>query len=72
MAKGEIEISEVHCRGCGYCQMFCPKGCIEMTDQLSSLGLPVPAVTKAEECTACGACAWLCPHLAIEVYKYKD
>ena len=72
MAKGMIEINESLCRGCGFCEMFCNKGCIEMTERYSSLGLPLPDVSNPEECTACGMCAWMCPHLAIEVYKYVE
>jgi len=70
MAKGEVEINDDFCRGCGYCEIFCSQGCIEMTHKLSPLGLPIPAVVHPEKCTGCGICAWMCPHLAIEVYKY--
>jgi len=72
MAKGEIEINEELCRGCGYCEMFCKKGCIEMTSKLSPLGLPIPAIVKPDDCIACGFCGWMCPHVAIEVYKYIE
>lgn len=71
-AKGEIEINENCCLGCGFCVEFCSRGCIEMTDKLSLLGLPLPAVTAPEKCNACGICGCMCPHLAIEVYKYSE
>lgn len=72
MAKGVIEIKESHCRGCGFCEMFCKKGCIEMSERVSPLGLPLPDFNNPENCSACGMCAWMCPHLAIEVYEYAD
>ena len=72
MAKGMIEINERRCGGCGFCEAFCEKGCIEMTSKVSSLGLPLPAFSAPEECIACGMCAWMCPHVAIEVYKYEE
>jgi len=72
MAKGFIEIKEARCGGCGFCEMFCNKGCIEMTDKVSVLGLPLPGFKNIEDCTACGMCAWMCPHVAIEVYKYVE
>ena len=72
MAKGVIEINEDYCRGCGFCEMFCQNECIEMTDRVSPLGLPLPDFSNPEDCIACGMCAWMCPHLAIEVYKYAE
>ena len=72
MAKGVIEINLNHCLGCGYCEMFCNRGCIVMTDKASSLGLPIPAFINPDKCNACGICGWMCPHLAIEVYKYVE
>ena len=72
MAKGEVEINLNFCLGCGYCEMFCKRGCIELTDRLSPLGLPIPAFIAPENCNACGFCGWMCPHLAIEVYKHTE
>ena len=72
MAKGVIQIEENRCMGCGFCEMFCNKGCIKMTDRVSQLGLPLPDFTNPEDCSACGMCAWMCPHVAIEVYKDVD
>src|SRR4030042_780358 len=33
MAKGRIVVKSELCKGCGYCQFFCPKDCIEMGGQ---------------------------------------
>jgi len=72
MAKGEIEINVNYCLGCGFCEIFCTRECIKMTDRLSPLGLPIPEVLSPEKCNACGICSWMCPHLAIEIYKYAE
>lgn len=72
MAKGVIEIKENRCRGCGFCEMFCKKGCIEMSERVSNLGLPLPDFSNPDDCSACGMCAWMCPHTAIEVYEYME
>ena len=72
MAKGGIEINESRCGGCGFCEMFCKRSCIEMTNRVSRLGLPLPGFIDHEQCNACGMCAWMCPHVAIEVYKYTE
>jgi len=67
--KGIIKINENRCGGCGFCEMFCKKGCVEMTDRVSVLGLPLPSFINSDDCIACGMCAWMCPHVAIEVYE---
>ena len=73
MAKGEITINEGLCRGCGFCEEFCPKECIVISsDKISPQGFTLPTVSKPEECNACCICAWLCPHSAIEVYKFVE
>ena len=73
MAKGEIVIDEARCLGCGYCQEFCPRGCIEITgEKFSPYGYLQPVFARPDQCTACGFCAWMCPHFAITVYKYVE
>ncbi len=71
MAKGEIVINEVRCKGCGLCVEFCPQDCVAMTeDKISPSGFLLPEVVKPEACTACCICGWMCPDYAIDVYKY--
>ena len=73
MAKGEITIKEGNCRGCGYCQEFCKRECIVMSqDKFTPLGFILPVVSTPDKCNACGICAMMCPHYAIEVYKYIE
>ncbi len=73
MAGGEIVIDEELCKGCGLCEIFCSRGCIEIkTDRLSAKGVALPVLVEAEKCNACAVCGWMCPDFAIEVYKYED
>jgi 2-oxoglutarate ferredoxin oxidoreductase subunit delta len=58
MAKGRIIVKSELCKGCGYCQLFCPKDCIEMGEQANPKG-----------CTGCNICSLMCPDFAIEVYR---
>ena len=71
MAKGEIQIDESLCKGCGYCALFCARGCLVIAeDRLTTLGYELPVFAQPERCNACGVCAWMCPEYAIDVYKY--
>lgn len=71
--KGEIVIDEGTCLGCGYCELFCPKGCIELSkEKFNPIGYPLAVFSKPEECTACGSCAIMCPQFAIEAYLLVD
>ena len=73
MAKGEIVIDEVYCRGCGYCADFCPGKCISLPeDSFTPQGWRLSSFVNPEDCTACGICGFMCPHHAIEVYKYVE
>lgn len=72
MIQGEITIDENLCRGCGYCEKFCSRGCIVIPeDKFSDEGFLVP-VFKPDKCNACGVCARMCPQFAIEVYKIVE
>ena len=73
MVKAEVVIDEVRCRGCRYCETFCPRGCIVISgDRFSPEGYLLPDIVDIEKCTACGACVWMCPSFAVEVYRWVD
>jgi len=73
MAKGEIVIDEMLCKGCGYCEKFCSRGCIEITGgKFTPQGYLLPSFVNPEKCNACCVCGWMCPDFAIEVYKYVE
>ena len=72
MKEAEVIIYEKYCTGCGYCEIFCPKGCIAITgEKLSPAGYLLPVLRSEEECTGCGICAHMCPAFAIDVYRIK-
>ena len=71
MAKGEIDINEQRCKGCGLCVEFCPRECMVITgEKISPNGFPLPELANPEACTACCICGWMCPDYAIDVYKF--
>jgi 2-oxoglutarate ferredoxin oxidoreductase subunit delta len=73
MAKGEIVVDEKTCKGCGYCEKFCSRGCIDIPgDRFTPRGYLLPVVVRPDRCSACGICSWMCPRFAIEVYKYVE
>jgi len=73
MPKGQIVIHEKYCKGCGYCEVFCPQGCIVITgEKVSPEGFLMPIFNRQEKCKGCGICSQMCPEFAIEVYQIKE
>lgn len=73
MAKGEIQINEKECLGCGYCVKFCTQECIVISGkEVTPDGYLLPTFANPDKCTACGVCSWMCPPFAIEVYKVLE
>jgi 2-oxoglutarate ferredoxin oxidoreductase subunit delta len=69
VAKGRIVVKSEGCKGCGYCQVFCPKNCIEMGGQTNAKGYFYAVFQEPETCTGCSICSLMCPDYAIEVYR---
>ncbi len=76
--KGKIEIDKERCKGCGLCITVCPKGQIEISDELNKKGYYPASFKEAHlieadesECTGCALCGLVCPDVAIDVYKKK-
>lgn len=57
------------CKGCELCVEFCPRDCIEMSDELNSQGYHPPRLIADERCTSCCICANMCPEVAIRIYR---
>ncbi|HSH70646.1 MAG TPA: 4Fe-4S binding protein [Deferrisomatales bacterium] len=67
----KLVIREDRCKSCGICVEFCPEHCLEIGDQLNTLGYR-PVVLKDEEaCKSCGICARMCPDVVLEVWKVR-
>lgn len=70
MAKGKITIDRERCKGCELCIAVCPKGCIQVSEELNQKGYYPAEFNQGEDgCNACTLCALSCPDVAIEVYR---
>ncbi len=67
--KGTIKMFRERCKGCGFCIITCPKGCIALEDNFNTMGYHPAYLKVGEDCTGCGLCAEMCPDIAIEVYR---
>jgi 2-oxoglutarate ferredoxin oxidoreductase subunit delta len=63
-----VVIDKERCKGCSFCVDFCPRGALEMSEELSSKGYTLAAVADESKCMGCGLCEVLCPEFAIHVY----
>lgn len=67
--KGKILIDRERCKGCKYCILTCPKGCIDISESFNSSGYFPAYFSKPDECIGCAMCAVVCPEIAIEVFR---
>jgi len=64
-----ITIDERHCKGCGLCVEFCPRGVLAISTRLSASGVNPATIVNEEECTGCANCVAMCPDAAIELAR---
>jgi 2-oxoglutarate ferredoxin oxidoreductase subunit delta len=68
-ARGNVQVNQDECKGCGLCVESCPPKGLELSPELNHYGVH-PARLKAEVCTGCGVCYFVCPEPgAITVYR---
>jgi len=61
-------INELECKACERCLLACPKGVLEMGEDLNERGYHF-VIYKGEGCTGCANCYYTCPEpLAIEIH----
>lgn len=48
------------CKGCGYCVKFCPKGAVQIGQELNRAGF-CHVVLDESKCISCGVCRLMCP-----------
>jgi pyruvate ferredoxin oxidoreductase delta subunit len=53
------------CNKCGLCQIYCPEGCIKVTDEGTF-------VADLYHCKGCGICAKECPKKVITMVEEKE
>jgi 2-oxoglutarate ferredoxin oxidoreductase subunit delta len=68
----QVRILTDYCKGCELCVSVCPKGVLEMSDELTAIGVR-PARPKADgECAGCTLCYQVCPDAAIEIWEVSE
>lgn len=67
--KGRITIDRELCKGCKYCQLFCPKDVIVMESEFNMNGYFPAKAEQPDKCSGCALCAQMCPEIAIEVWR---
>ncbi len=63
--RGRVLVIEEHCKGCGFCVDYCPKGVLVLSERFNRKGYHPPEVVKPENCVDCGLCTMICPDFAI-------
>jgi 2-oxoglutarate ferredoxin oxidoreductase subunit delta len=63
--RGYVVIIEERCKGCAFCQAFCPTGALEMSDRMNRAGYHLPVLRFPEKCNGCDLCGMYCPDFAI-------
>jgi 2-oxoglutarate ferredoxin oxidoreductase subunit delta len=70
--KGKIFIIEERCKGCGFCEEFCPRKVLEESGKFNSKGYHPPELVNPDDCVDCGLCELICPEFAIFVMDAKE
>ena len=65
----QVRILTEYCKGCELCVSTCPKGVLEMSDELTALGSRAARPKAGAECIGCTLCYQVCPDAAIEVWE---
>jgi 2-oxoglutarate ferredoxin oxidoreductase subunit delta len=68
----QVRILTKYCKGCELCIHACPKGMLEMSEELTEIGVR-PARPKADaDCSGCTLCYIVCPDAAIEIWQMQE
>ena len=63
--KHFIEIDR--CKGCGLCVDVCPKGVLEMSENVNTKGYFPAYQARPDDCIFCSICCIMCPDVAISI-----
>lgn len=72
MSRGQIEVDQERCKGCGLCIEACPQNIIDFSGEINSNGYEYVEPVDQEKCLGCAFCATQCPDVAITVYELKE
>lgn len=68
MAK--VSFYEELCKGCGLCELACPKQIIALSkEKINAKGYHPAQITDQDKCIGCAFCATMCPDSVIKVEK---
>jgi 2-oxoglutarate ferredoxin oxidoreductase subunit delta len=70
--KGKVCIIDERCKGCGFCEEFCPRKVLEESEKYNSRGYHPPIVVNPDDCVDCELCELICPEFAIFVLDAKE
>jgi len=67
VARGQVYIIPVRCKGCNYCIEFCPKDVLIESKDRNEKGyhFPIVAEDMTDACIHCEFCSLVCPEFAI-------
>jgi 2-oxoglutarate ferredoxin oxidoreductase subunit delta len=68
----QVRILVDYCKGCELCVAACPKGALEMSDQLTAIGFRPARPKEGGECVGCTICHQVCPDAAIEIWEVQE
>jgi len=68
---GNIHILIERCKGCAFCEEYCPKDVLEMSRDFNRKGYHYPIILKQGACVNCNLCETICPEFAIFVEEDK-
>jgi 2-oxoglutarate ferredoxin oxidoreductase subunit delta len=63
----KVIIKTERCKGCSFCVEFCPRGVLEMAQEMNERGYLIPKVSDETKCLGCGLCEVICPDFVINI-----
>lgn len=70
--RGKVCIIDERCKGCGFCEEFCPRKVLAESEKYNSRGYHPPEVVNPDDCVDCELCELICPEFAIYVLDAKE
>ncbi|MCD4727139.1 MAG: ferredoxin family protein [Pirellulales bacterium] len=68
----DMNIDRERCKGCGLCASVCPKGVLELSNEVNPMGYFPAVQARPDDCNYCAICCMMCPDVAIEITETED